>query len=534
MKMADHRPTHQIATFFLVMLVLSLNAYIYAVDALDTSQIVPHLYYGALILAGLYAGRTGQYLLLILTSVANLIDALVVVHPPIYFATVTLYPFVGLFILHTIRSLRLARERVDSSLEKLDASHRALEKRVLELTALFDVSDAAASNLDLERLFQQVMRVLAQKLGMYRGTLSLWDNQSQILRVEAAYGLTEAEKKRGQYLMGEGLTGTVMATGEPLAVKNVGGETEFLNRMGARELIKDEIAFLCVPINIEGETLGTLSVDKASDRFSLEDDLRILRIVSSVVAQAVKINQMVTARVASERLVAIGKLATTVAHEVRNPLGGIRGAAQLLEVELPLKSEGQEYIHVILTEVDRLNTVIENLLIFRKPQSLDLAQHDIQTLLQCIARMYTADFASRTIECQLEIPEELPPLLIDADQFTQVFHNFIRNAMEAMPEGGALRIQVVREQDTIEIHFHDTGTGIPPSARQRLFDPFYTTKPKGTGLGLAISQQIIREHQGRIEWRSSPSEGTCFAIILPLEFTPKSRTLQQTSSLPPR
>ncbi len=131
--------------------------------------------------------------------------------------------------------------------------------------------------------------------------------------------------------------------------------------------------------------------------------------------------------------------------------------------------------------------------------------------------MHEMDFDKHSIECQVECPEDLPPILIDADQCSQVFHNFIRNAIEAMPHGGTLQIQVELESETMQIHFQDTGMGIPESARRRLFDPFYTTKPKGTGLGLAISQQIIQEHQGKIEYTSSQEEGTCFTITLSMD-----------------
>ena len=168
-------------------------------------------------------------------------------------------------------------------------------KAFRELRALYRVSQAVSASLDLRQVVEDTLSILAQELGMQRGTLALVDPDSGELAIEAAHGLTQAEKRRGRYRVGEGVMGRVLETGEPLLIPSIGAEPLFLDRTGARaNLDRSRVAFLCVPVKVGNRTVGVLSADRLSaGEADLEEDLRLLTIVAGVVAQAVRVQQMV-------------------------------------------------------------------------------------------------------------------------------------------------------------------------------------------------------------------------------------------------
>jgi len=178
---------------------------------------------------------------------------------------------------------------------KKSESLTGLQRDVQELTALYEISKAINSSFDLEDIMKEIMNTLHHKMGMERGTLTLLDSRTQELSIEIAHGLDRKEIDRGRYRIGEGITGKVVAAGEPIVVPNVGDEPLFLNRTQSRGDIKrSNIAFICVPIKLEQKTIGALSVDRLfQENISFQEDVRLLTIISSMVAQAVRIHQMV-------------------------------------------------------------------------------------------------------------------------------------------------------------------------------------------------------------------------------------------------
>ncbi|MBW1678377.1 MAG: GAF domain-containing protein [Deltaproteobacteria bacterium] len=172
--------------------------------------------------------------------------------------------------------------------------HSALARKVQELTVLYEISQLLVSTPDPKEALNPVLNILHSKMGMQRGTITLLDPETQELNIEVAHGLTGQERQRGHYQIGEGITGKVVETGEPVIVPHVGKEPLFLNRTGARKDIgKDNISFICVPIRIGSFTYGALSADRLfSEEISFEEDLRLLTIIASNVAQAIRISRM--------------------------------------------------------------------------------------------------------------------------------------------------------------------------------------------------------------------------------------------------
>ncbi|MEP6849253.1 MAG: ATP-binding protein [Acidobacteriota bacterium] len=220
-----------------------------------------------------------------------------------------------------------------------------------------------------------------------------------------------------------------------------------------------------------------------------------------------------------DRLAAVGRVGAGLAHEIRNPLGAMRGAIQVLQSNTPPESMQADLMDIILRESDRLNSIITNFLSYAKPKVGSVAETDIS---EAIRDTFTLLRHSPDIGKTHELKEFLPesPVFISADvaQLKQVFWNLARNAIQAMPEGGTLTVRLDPiSHGRIKIMFEDTGQGMTPDQVEQLFEPFATSTSGGTGLGLSIVYQIIRDHGGTINVRSAEEEGTTITIELPRE-----------------
>ncbi|HET9527089.1 MAG TPA: ATP-binding protein [Pyrinomonadaceae bacterium] len=218
-----------------------------------------------------------------------------------------------------------------------------------------------------------------------------------------------------------------------------------------------------------------------------------------------------------DRLAAIGRMAASIAHEIRNPLAAMRGSIQMLHSEVENNSSQAELMEIILRESDRLNQIITDFLSYARPRSLVQARVDVGDLLNqtfVLLRHSPEISANQTIEA--EVPEERVFANADEGQLKQVFWNLARNALQAMPQGGTLRATLAKNSNNrLRIAFSDTGRGMSPDQVEHLFEPFSSTTG-GTGLGLSIVYQIIREHGGTINVRSREGQGTTITVELPM------------------
>ena len=225
-----------------------------------------------------------------------------------------------------------------------------------------------------------------------------------------------------------------------------------------------------------------------------------------------------------DRLVSLGKLASGIAHELRNPLAGIKTTAQALGEEMSEDDSRREYLHRITKEIDRLNDLLKTFFSFAKPQNLNLAHCHIKDIINEIIPFLIKEIADKGIRFIETYHPQLPKIKVDKTQMHQVFLNLFLNAIQAMPSGGELKIEASPmtsdplkgfKQNFIRVVISDTGRGIPSQIVHKIFDPFFTTKPKGIGLGLSITYQIIKKHGGTIKVESEWDRGTSFVINLP-------------------
>ena len=224
-----------------------------------------------------------------------------------------------------------------------------------------------------------------------------------------------------------------------------------------------------------------------------------------------------------DRLAAVGRVAAGLAHEIRNPLGAMRGAIQVLESQTAPDSSQAKLMDIILRESDRLNSIITNFLTYARPRVSNFSEMDVR---EAINDTMTLLKHSPNIEENHSLEAELPddPVLISADstQIKQIFWNLARNAIQAMPDGGTLKIKLQKlRKSRIRILFEDTGCGMSPAQVEQLFEPFSDSTTGGTGLGLSIVYQIIRDHSGTINVRSLENKGSTITIELPTEIKVK-------------
>lgn len=216
----------------------------------------------------------------------------------------------------------------------------------------------------------------------------------------------------------------------------------------------------------------------------------------------------------SERLSAIGELTAGLAHEIRNPLGAIRGAAEVVQRGMAKDDPRYEFSQILLKEVARLNKVLMDFLQFAQPQDLNEEKESLQDQFHHVRSLLQPAADEAAVELTLQIPKELARKNLPA-QIQQVLLNLGLNGVQAMPHGGDLALEALEQENGILLRVVDNGVGIPPELQDRVFNPFFTTRKEGSGLGLAICARIVQGHGGEIGLTSSVDQGTTVTILLP-------------------
>jgi len=241
-----------------------------------------------------------------------------------------------------------------------------------------------------------------------------------------------------------------------------------------------------------------------------------------------------------DRLATLGEMSAGLAHEIRNPLGAIKGAAQVID-ETGVAPDQQEFVHIIVEEVDRLNAVVTQFLDYARPMQLHRQDTSMGPVLRSLVQALQAEGLPPSVDLELTVAEDVPPVPVDPEKIRGVLLNLVRNAVEALPERGTVSIDAhyvralrrvrplgsTRHQrrvgelvnaleGALELTIADDGVGIAPEGLTRLFIPFYTTKDRGNGLGLPVCERIVREHGGELEVQSTEGQGTRFTLRLPM------------------
>jgi PAS domain S-box-containing protein len=220
----------------------------------------------------------------------------------------------------------------------------------------------------------------------------------------------------------------------------------------------------------------------------------------------------------SEKMAAIGQMAAGIVHELNNPLGVVLGFAQALSLRIAEADPSAGALRSIEREALRCRSLVQNLLVFSREHKPGFSREDPVKMLQSALSLVETQAKIKHVEVRRDLSAEVPSVEMDSNQIQQVIINLCTNAIDAMPDGGVLTVSAVREENSFVLRVTDTGGGIPKEIRDRIWEPFFTTKEagKGTGLGLSLVYEIIQKHKGRIDLESEAGKGTTFTLHLPL------------------
>jgi len=338
----------------------------------------------------------------------------------------------------------------------------------------------------------------------------VWANKESLWVSDIA---TASDSSRSQCAADEGLHGAfafpIMLRDEILAV------AEFVS-----DKVREEDAELLKIV----QTIGS-EISQFIERVRAEEALR--RSEERLRNQAQELEQQL---MASGRLVAVGELTASMAHEFNNPLGIILGFAQGLLSGMDPSEENYRHVQIIAEEAKRCEKLVQELLEFGRPKSADFALTRIDEIIHKTADLVKGHAAKNHVETVTTIEEGLPRICVDAQQVQQVILNLCLNAVDAMPTGGKLTVGAARDStNRITITVSDTGYGIDAETARKIFQPFFTAKKRrGLGLGLSICDRIVKAHGGKITLQSKPGEGTTFAVCLPLDSNPATQNQTET------
>jgi signal transduction histidine kinase/uncharacterized protein YigA (DUF484 family) len=410
--------------------------------------------------------------------------------------------------------------------------YRELKVSVGHLQAVRETALDISWDLDQNALFRRVIHRV-RELTHARGVLlGLLDEERQVLRIVQAEnpwrsveGLTVP--------LGQGILGQVVRTGQATFINDYNDWEDRLQIMQSWPFN----VVVGVPLIFRGEVIGAMvAMDNRPEHNLTKEDLNLLELLAPEVAVSIhnaRIYKELEERIQSQRLTerklirsaqlaAVGEMAAGVAHELNNPMTTIAGFVSLALEELPKDLPQREELEIVLSEAHRAQRVIRGMLDFARQGENVRALTGLNHLTQEVLALIQHQVQTETIQLETDFCEDLPVVYVDPSQIKQVFLNLIQNALQSMPEGGALRLTTaVRRRDGIEgaiFSVQDSGEGIPEEIQDRVFDPFFTTRPvgSGTGLGLSVSYGIVTDHNGHIDFESQVGEGSCFTVWLPV------------------
>ncbi|MCJ7641119.1 MAG: PAS domain S-box protein [Desulfobacterales bacterium] len=268
------------------------------------------------------------------------------------------------------------------------------------------------------------------------------------------------------------------------------------------ELIEGDLSASII-YDEEGKEIASIGIFK-----DLRERLRIER----------ELRETQQALLQSEKLAAMGRLTSQIAHELNNPIYGIMNTLELLKTEIPPESKRRRILELSLSETQRLSDMLRGMLSFSKPEEEARKKIQLNELLEGILLMVERQMREASIRVETFLDEDLPEVMASTNQMRQVMLNLFKNAKEAMPKGGTLTVRTEKQENEVLIHIQDTGVGIPEAIRNKIFEAFFTTKQKvkGVGLGLSVCYGILKDHGGEIAVESEEGRGTSFVISLPI------------------
>ncbi len=411
---------------------------------------------------------------------------------------------------------RRAYEQIQEYTVELAAKIEEEQRQREIATILADVVASVSLTLSTDELLNHILLKLQQLILCDSAVIFL--NKGDYLIAEAARGF-ETDLINQQFSFEEDRLFQEMQTQKGyILIRDTRQDDRYKFWLGAEKVR----SWIGAPLLVAQEVIGYLTIDRYVPGAFGSNDANLVQAFAHQVAQAIsnaqlytELRETQTQLVERERLAALGQMAATVAHDLRNPLMAIRMGVEYFIQDLPEGDSRQQGAALMQTNISRIDGIVENILYIARVPKPDLTPNSLYSVITKELTRWELDLDKKKLTSRTALARNLPLLLLDFDQMGRALSNLISNSVDAMESGGELRLTLNSENGNQIITIADNGSGILPEHRSKIFEPFFTTKLRGTGLGLAIVKQIIEYHRGSITVWSKGGVGTKFTITLP-------------------
>lgn len=419
--------------------------------------------------------------------------------------------------------LFIPEDSTDPSIDGTFWSRGPFDSRAVHIAGLWKSALALSEEILLDRLLKRLLQTLLEISGAQRAFLML--EKSGELSIEAQANLEKIQVSslplEKEDSLPQGVIYSAFRTGETIILS--GKKTFHLFPSEEYRHKNPEISLLAMPVIKQKKPLALLYLEHSLPGIFSSDQIEILKILASQAAVSIE-NALLYQRLQREmeekrdmaRMATLGELSTFFSHEIRNPLGAINLNFQKLSREAGLGSEYRDLVENIQGGIERIQKIMKGVLDYSRPLEPKKREEDLHLVLESALSSFRERIKQKNLQIE-KPPKTLPDFLsMDPSLILQVFTNLIDNSIEVLEAGGEIKIDICREEDFYRISFHDTGPGIPADSREKIFQPFFSTKKSGFGLGLALSKKIVEAHGGKIYAESPEGGGATFFVFLPL------------------
>lgn len=407
--------------------------------------------------------------------------------------------------------VRLRRAN-DNIVHKLETQRVESDESFERLQKLIEASKNINSTLDLDKLLGLILDAAVKSIDSDRGTLYLVDEIKKELWSKVLQGKNMVEIRLP---VGKGLAGYVAETGEVVNIPDCYNDPRFNPDVDKKTGYRTK-NMLCMPMkNKDGKIIGVFQLlNKKGGVFGKEDE-QFIDALSSHASVAIENARLAQEMVKSERLSAVGRMASTIIHDIKNPMGTLRVYAQVMKKKSG-NEEAAKLADEMIHQVDRFVNMTQEILDFtRGVSSLNISELEFAEVMENVLAFIEKDLVKNNVELVRDTKFQ-GKVKMDQDKVVRVFYNIASNARDAMPKGGKLIVKTEQSNGFVKIEFVDSGTGMPDEVKKRMFEPFMTYgKKHGTGLGMAIVKKVIDDHKGKIEIDSEMGKGTTIRIFFP-------------------
>jgi two-component system NtrC family sensor kinase len=388
------------------------------------------------------------------------------------------------------------------------------------------ISRSVHTSRSVNEMLDLAVRTTAEALHAKGAILRILNLKSDEFELGASYGLSEKYLSKG-HVARKGLYIETPGNQRPIISRDVPRDPRV---QYPREAQEEGIQMMMdLPLILANDVVGLVRIFFSEARDFSEEELAFTEAIAEECSYAIDKARLIDRQRIeyqhlagkTEKLSSLGRLAAGIAHEINNPLGGILLYGTNLIKKIPKESPLHEGLEVIINETMRCKRIIQDLLEFSRERPPSRAMVNINGTIEKTLSILENEFRLKHIHIKRDLLKEMPEILLDTSQLEQVLVNLLINAIEANQVGGTVTIRSMlgAERERVRVEIADTGCGISSEHMARIFEPFFSTKPKGTGLGLAVSYGIVQNHQGSIWATSRPGQGTCFTVELPIPKT---------------